>query len=187
GERLLGDDVAAELHRPDDVLVVVRVLRGDDDSVGALLAHHPVEVRRGEGGAVHPDVLLRVLEPAGVNVAQSDELERVRVLADETTPPHRVAAHTGADERDAPQVGGTSWLREQRLRTGHRRRGDGAAAGREEAPTREKALRLTVRHANSWWVGRGKGTDRYRDRYTDGDAVVGDYVPTTNNIIRPPR
>ena len=44
GHGLFADDVAAELHGTDDVVVVGRIDGGDDDDVGARLGDHFVEV-----------------------------------------------------------------------------------------------------------------------------------------------
>lgn len=105
GHRLFGDDVAAEFHRADDVMVMRPVDGGDDDGVGFRLANHVVEpVRRiGRNGRMAVFGLkqsVRVVEPHGIDVAKGDELSRVAEVAGEGAV-EKLGAAAGADERVA--------------------------------------------------------------------------------------
>ncbi len=51
GHGFFADDITAEFHRPDNVLMMGGVHGGDDYHIGFLLPHHAVEIR----GQVHGD------------------------------------------------------------------------------------------------------------------------------------
>ena len=100
---LLGDDVAAELHRSHDVPVVGGVHRGHDDGVGTSLPHHRVEVLRVEDGdrlaaQLLDDVAAVVVEPGRVSVAEAGQLAVVREPAHHGLHERQTAA-PGADQR----------------------------------------------------------------------------------------
>ena len=79
GHGLLGDRVAAPLHRPDDVPMVECVDRRHDDGVRTGPPDHVVEVGRVEGldrpaAKLVDDVAVVVLHPGWVRVADPDQL-----------------------------------------------------------------------------------------------------------------
>jgi hypothetical protein len=118
--RLLGHHVDAAVEPLDDVFVVEAVDGRDHQQVRLRLLHHLVEVR--EGGAVgHADEIAGDDGALGVRVAESDELEDVRVHLDEVPAPHAAGTVAGADDGVAAFRG--------RLAEGLRRKQRGAKGG----------------------------------------------------------
>jgi hypothetical protein len=103
--RLLGDHVAAELHRPHDVLVVRRVHRRDYDRVGGGVGDHAVEALGWIRGPRRTAVLgheppVVPVHPGPAQVAEGHQLGRLPVSpADPVDVEAR--ARAGPDDRVA--------------------------------------------------------------------------------------
>ena len=87
GHGFLRDGIAAQLHRPDAIDVVVEVDGGDDDDVRLLLRHHLVEVLGLVGGhALLPeldDAVVGGVHAGLVRVADPDQLGEVFEVLDD--------------------------------------------------------------------------------------------------------
>ena len=122
GHRLLGDDIAAELHRADDELVMKGIARRHDHLVRLRLGDHAVKIRgritRRNLGAIGFGALARNFHAARVGIAQGHQLGGGRIL-DLDRVLVQFMARAGSDDGVAPPA--VSFRRLRAARTGRKR------------------------------------------------------------------
>src|SRR5215510_6759564 len=123
-ERLFGNYVAAKLKRADDVAIVGRVNRGHDDCVRLDLLNHTVEIH--EGRSFDSYHALCRLDPFGIYIAQTDDIDNVAIIVDNGLPPRQSAARPRANNRYSEASGVGQSLRQAANRNGRRSKSDPA-------------------------------------------------------------